>query len=82
MFKKTNFYRGGFEPVMTPREASQILGCSENAPKDLVVERYRHLMKKNHPDLGGSPFLSSKVNEARDVLLGGETGIATRAKKK
>jgi hypothetical protein len=41
-----------------------------NADKTKVNERYRKLMQLNHPDAGGSPLLASKINEAKDLLLG------------
>ncbi len=53
---------------MTKREAALILGCRESASKEKIMARYRTLMKANHPDLGGSPFLSSKINEAKELL--------------
>lgn len=65
------FYEGGFEDKMTRQEASRILGCRESSPKEKVLERYRNLMKINHPDLGGSPLLAHKVNEAKDLLTKG-----------
>jgi DnaJ family protein C protein 19 len=37
----------------------------ESSSKEKIMERYRALMKLNHPDMGGSPFLSSKINEAK-----------------
>lgn len=42
--------------------------CSESSNKAKITERYRKLMQLNHPDAGGSPFIASKVNEAKDVL--------------
>lgn len=64
-----NFHEGGFEPKMTAREAALILNCRESASKQQVMERFRVLVKVNHPDMGGSEMLSRKVTEAKDLLL-------------
>jgi DnaJ homolog subfamily C member 19 len=63
------FYKGGFEPKMTKREASLILELSERTlTKDKIRKNHRMLMLANHPDRGGSPYLASKVNEAKEFL--------------
>ncbi|KAI9104749.1 mitochondrial chaperone [Phlyctochytrium arcticum] len=64
----TSFYRGGFESKMTRREAALLLGIRENAPKEKLKEAHRRIMLLNHPDRGGSPYLASKINEAKDML--------------
>mmetsp|Transcript_12314 Transcript_12314/g.21980 ORF Transcript_12314/g.21980 Transcript_12314/m.21980 type:complete len:190 (+) Transcript_12314:254-823(+) len=64
------FYEGGFEEEMTRREAALILGIRESAPRDKVRDAHRRLALLNHPDTGGSTFVSSKINEAKDILLG------------
>jgi DnaJ-like protein len=53
---------------MTRREALEVLGLHEGASKDDVVREYRRLMKRLHPDVGGSSYLATKLNEAREVL--------------
>lgn len=37
---------------------------------DKIKEAHRRVMVANHPDAGGSHYLASKVNEAKDVLRG------------
>ncbi|KAI8827029.1 DnaJ domain-containing protein [Fimicolochytrium jonesii] len=64
----TSFLRGGFEPKMTRREAAQILGIRETASKEKLKEAHRRIMLLNHPDRGGSPYLASKINEAKDMI--------------
>ncbi|XP_047968617.1 mitochondrial import inner membrane translocase subunit TIM14-1-like [Salvia hispanica] len=64
------FYEGGFQPKMTRREASLILGVRESTQPDKVREAHRKVMVANHPDAGGSHYLASKINEAKDILLG------------
>lgn len=56
--------------VMTREEAALILGVSADAGKDEILQAHRRLIQKNHPDLGGTDYLASKINQARDILLG------------
>lgn len=55
---------------MTREEALQILGLTADASAEDIIEAHRRLIQKLHPDRGGSAYLASKINQAKDILLG------------
>ena len=57
--------------AMTRDKAYEVLGLTEGASAEEVVRAHRTLMKKFHPDHGGSTALAARINLAKDVLLKG-----------
>jgi len=55
--------------AMTHQEAYEILGLQPGAGAEAVREAHRALMKRIHPDAGGTSGLAARVNQAKDVLL-------------
>ncbi len=54
---------------MSRDEAYEILGLKPGATDEEVKEAHRRLMLKIHPDQGGSNYLATKINQAKDVIL-------------
>lgn len=68
------YYEGGFEEKMTRREAALILGVRESSTGKRIKEAHRRILILNHPDTGGSTYIASKINEAKELLLKGKEG--------
>lgn len=57
-------------PQMTIEEAYDILDLKPGATTQEINDAHKKLMKKMHPDTGGTDYMAKKLNEARDLLLG------------
>ncbi len=55
--------------ALTLDEAYMVLGLDRQATRNDVLTAHRNLMKRFHPDQGGSTYLAAQVNEAKEVLL-------------
>ncbi|GIQ86221.1 hypothetical protein KIPB_008032 [Kipferlia bialata] len=67
-FQFPSHWKGEF-PTINRTEASRILGVPASSSTQQVNTQFKRLLLLNHPDRGGSTFLASKINEARDVLI-------------
>jgi DnaJ-domain-containing protein 1 len=54
---------------ITIAEAYRILGLEPGASPEQIKSAHRRLMQRLHPDHGGSTYLASRVNGAKDLLL-------------
>lgn len=59
----------GNSGAMSKQEAYELLGLEPGASGEAVRQAHRTLMKRIHPDAGGTAALAARVNEAKDVLL-------------
>lgn len=57
---------------MTREEALAVLGLAEGASDEEIKAAHRRLIRRTHPDAGGTADLAARINRAKDVLLGGQ----------
>ena len=56
-------------PKMSKDEALNILGLNANATSEEIKSAHKKLISQLHPDKGGTDYLASKINRARETLL-------------
>lgn len=55
---------------MSRDEAYRLLGLEAGCDEEDIRKAYHRLIKRVHPDSGGSAALTAQVTEAREILLG------------
>ena len=50
-------------------EAYEILGLAMDASDEEIDHAYKELIRKNHPDMGGSEYIAKKINAAREYII-------------
>lgn len=68
-FSRSGEKRASTKVKMTPEEAYKILDLPVDASRQDIIDAHRRLIQKNHPDRGGSDFLATQINQAKDTLL-------------
>ncbi|MEE2746564.1 MAG: hypothetical protein VX617_06755 [Pseudomonadota bacterium] len=59
----------GDDEPMTREEALKVLGLKEGVTESDIKEAHRRLMSKIHPDHGGSNYLATLLNKAKEHLI-------------
>ena len=67
--KKQKINQNDYKQKMSLKESYELLGIDENASLEDIIKSHKELIRKLHPDKGGSSYLSARVNEARDIIL-------------
>lgn len=55
--------------AMSRQEAYEVLGLEPDADETAIRKAHHELLQKVHPDHGGSTYLATRINQAKDVLL-------------
>ena len=67
--QNTNDPRPNQSGGLSVNEAYEVLGLEPGASREEIILAHKTLMQKIHPDRGGSDYLASRINSAKDVLL-------------
>jgi hypothetical protein len=62
--------RGASNGRITRAMALEMFDLDEGATPEQIEEAYSRVIRRVHPDVGGSNFFSKQANVAREILLG------------
>lgn len=64
-----NNHQTATQTAMNKKQACEVLGIEPGASKEEIIRAHKRMMQKVHPDRGGSDYLASQINQAKDTLL-------------